>query len=221
MRVVIVGGGKVGAQVARNMLDRSYDVKLVEKDKAKSARLANQLEMEVVCGDGTEIPVLESVGTLNADCFIAVTGSDQDNLVASQLAKREFHAKRVIIRANDPRNLDALRTLGSGIAVSSTEIITNLIEQEADTAQMHLLATLNRGKAAICAMVLPEDTALDGTLLKDITLPEGSLIVSVLREGKMMIPNGLTVLHAGDEIVAVCEGKSQQSLMKILAQHVQ
>lgn len=219
MRVIIVGGGKLGCQIARNMLDRSYNVRLVEKNKARCTYLANQLDAEVICGDGSEIPVLESAGALNADCFIAVTGSDQDNLVASQLAKREFQAKKVIIRANDPRNLEALRTLGSAIAVSSTEIITNLIEQEADSAQMHLLATLNRGKAAICTMTLSEDTALDGTLLKDITLPNGSLIISVLRDGVMMIPNGLTAIRSGDEIVAVCEGKSQKVLMKVLAQH--
>lgn len=180
-------------------------------------RLANEMDAEVICGDGTEIEVLDDAGTKNADCFIAVTGSDQDNLVASQLAKKEFRAKKVIIRANDPRNLKALRTLGSAIAVSSTEIITNLIEQEVDTAEMHLLATLNKGKAAICTMVLPEDSQLDGVLLKDISLPKGSLIISILRNDNMMIPNGYNVVHAGDEIVAVCEGQSQKELMKILS----
>lgn len=217
MRIVIVGGGKLGHQIAGNMLEENYDVRLIEKDKLKCMRLANEMDAEVICGDGTEIEVLDDAGTKNADCFIAVTGSDQDNLVASQLAKKEFRAKKVIIRANDPRNLKALRTLGSAIAVSSTEIITNLIEQEVDTAEMHLLATLNKGKAAICTMVLPEDSQLDGVLLKDISLPKGSLIISILRNDNMMIPNGYNVVHAGDEIVAVCEGQSQKELMKILS----
>lgn len=217
MRIVIVGGGKLGHQIARNMLEKKYNVvKLIEKDKLKCVRLANELDAEVICGDGTEIEVLESAGTKNAECFIAVTGSDQDNLVASQLAKKEFKAGKVIIRANDPRNLEALRTLGSAIAVSSTEIITNLIEQEVNSAQMHLLTTLNKGRAAICAITLPEHTALDGVLLKDITLPVGSLIISVLREDNMMIPNGYTVIHGGDEVVAVCQGEAQKDLMKIL-----
>jgi trk system potassium uptake protein len=217
VRIVIVGGGKLGHQIARNMLEKKYNVvKLIEKDKLKCVRLANELDAEVICGDGTEIEVLESAGTKNAECFIAVTGSDQDNLVASQLAKKEFKAGKVIIRANDPRNLEALRTLGSAIAVSSTEIITNLIEQEVNSAQMHLLTTLNKGRAAICAITLPEHTALDGVLLKDITLPVGSLIISVLREDNMMIPNGYTVIHGGDEVVAVCQGEAQKDLMKIL-----
>ncbi|MBE6830027.1 potassium channel family protein [Caproiciproducens sp. R1] len=216
MRIVIVGGGKLGHQIARNMLERKYSVKLIEKDKLKCMRLANELDVEVICGDGTEIEVLDEAGTKNADCVIAVTGSDQDNLVASQLARKEFKAAKVIARANDPRNLAALRKLGADIAVSSTEIITNLIEQEVDVSKMHLLATLNKGKAGICAITLPRNTALDGVQLKDITLPQGSLIISVVRGDSMMIPNGFTVIRANDEIVAVCENKSQKKLMEIL-----
>lgn len=216
MRVVIVGGGKLGNQIARNLLERKYCVKLIEKDKAKCMKLANDLDVQVICGDGTELEVLEEAGTKNADCFIAVTGSDQDNLVASQLAKKEFGAGKVIARANDPRNLEALRTLGTDIAVSSTEIITNMIEQEVDSAQMHLLATLNKGRASICTITLPEDTLLQGIALKDLTLPNGSLIISIVRGDKMIIPNGLTAFQAEDEIVAVCEGRSQKELMKVL-----
>lgn len=219
MRVVIVGGGKLGYHVAENMLERKYDVRLVEKDKFRCMRIANELDVEVICGDGTEIETLDNAGTQNADCFIAVTGQDQDNLVASQLAKRQFKAVKVIARANDPRNMDALRILGADIAVSSTEIITNLIEQEVDIAEMHLLATLNKGKAGICAMTLPKDTALEGITLKELELPEGSLVISILRGDNMMIPNGNTVIHANDEIVAVCEGRSQKRLLKILREH--
>ena len=218
MKIVIVGGGKLGYHLAGNMLERKYHVMLIEKDKAKCVRLANDLDAEVICGDGTELSVLEQAGAKDADCLIAVTGSDQDNLVASQLAKLEFHAKKVIARANNPRNLEALRTLGADIAVSSTEIITSMIEQEVDVAQMHLLATLNKGRAGICAVTLPQDTALEGVTLKDLTLPQGSLVISVLRGETMMIPNGLTVIRGGDEIVAVCGRDSQKKLMKLLSE---
>ena len=216
MRIVIVGGGKLGYHLATIMLDRKHDVRLIEKNKLRCMRLANELDVEVICGDGTEIETLEDAGTQNADCFIAVTGQDQDNLVASQLAKRQFKAIKVIARANDPRNLDALRILGADIVVSSTEIITNLIEQEVDIAEMHLLATLNKGRAGICTMTLPPDTALEGVTLKDVDLPESSLVISIVRGDAMMIPNGNTVIHANDEIVAVCEGKSQKQLLRVL-----
>ena len=216
MRIVIVGGGKLGYHLATIMLDRKHDVRLIEKNKLRCMRLANELDVEVICGDGTEIETLEDAGTQNADCFIAVTGQDQDNLVASQLAKRQFKAIKVIARANDPRNMDALRILGADIVVSSTEIITNLIEQEVDIAEMHLLATLNKCRAGICTMTLPPDTALEGVTLKDVDLPESSLVISIVRGDAMMIPNGNTVIHANDEIVAVCEGKSQKQLLRVL-----
>ena len=216
MRIVIVGGGKLGYHLATIMLDRKHDVRLIEKNKLRCMRLANELDVVVICGDGTEIETLEDAGTQNADCFIAVTGQDQDNLVASQLAKRQFKAIKVIARANDPRNMDALRILGADIVVSSTEIITNLIEQEVDIAEMHLLATLNKGRAGICTMTLPPDTALEGVTLKDVDLPESSLVISIVRGDAMMIPNGNTVIHANDEIVAVCEGKSQKQLLRVL-----
>lgn len=216
MRIVIVGGGKLGYHLATIMLDRKHDVRLIEKNKLRCMRLANELDVEVICGDGTEIETLEDAGTQNADCFIAVTGQDQDNLVASQLAKRQFKAIKVIARANDPRNMDALRILGADIVVSSTEIITNLIEQEVDIAEMHLLATLNKGRAGICTMTLPPDTALEGVTLKDVDLPESSLVISIVRGDAMTIPNGNTVVHANDEIVAVCEGKSQKQLLRVL-----
>lgn len=216
MRIIIVGGGKLGNQIARNMLERKYCVKLIEKDKAKCVRLANDLDAEVIFGDGTELEVLEEAGAKNADCFIAVTGSDQDNLVASQLAKKEFRIRKVIARTNDPRNLEALRHLGPDIAVSSTEIITNMIEQEVDSAQMHLIATLNKGRATISAITLPEDTELSGVTLRNLTLPQGSLIVSIVRGDAMIIPNGTTSFLPNDEIVAVCDRSSQRELLKAL-----
>ena len=210
MKIIIVGGGKLGKDIADNMLERKYDVRLIEKNRAKCIELANDLDVEIICGDGTELEVLEEAGTKNADCFISVTGSDQDNLVATQLAKNEFNARKVIVRANNPRNVEALRTLGTDIVVSST----------VDLAGMHLLATLNKGKASICTITLPEFSSLDGKMLKDITLPQGCLVISVLRDDDMTIPNGFTVIHTGDEIVSVCDSdNSQRQLLKLFHSH--
>lgn len=215
MKIVIVGGGKLGYFLARNMLDRDYKVKLIEKDKTKCLKIANELDAEVICGDGTEIEVLANVGTGRADCFIAVTGRDQDNLVASQLAKKKFMVKQVIARANNPRNLEVLRKLGVDNAVSSTEIITRLIEQEVAAVGLHLLASLNKGRAAICTLTLPKYAAIDGISVKDLQMPKSSLLVSLLRDERLIIPQGDTVIHAGDEIIAVCESASQKELLKL------
>ena len=218
MKMVIVGGGKVGWNLARIMLERRHTVSLIERDRQKCEKLADELDSAIFRGDGTNVAVLEAAGTQDADVFMTVTGSDQDNLVACQVARDHFHAKKVISRVNDPRNIETFRVLGIENTVCSTDILTKMIEQEADLAHMHLIATLNQGKAGICSMTLPSNTALDGVALKDISLPRGTLVISLIRRGVLTIPNGSTILQAGDELVAVSEDKSQKALMRALAE---
>lgn len=213
MKIIIVGGGKLGYYLARNMIDMDYKVKLIEKDKSKCRKIANDLDVEIICGDGTEIEVLANASIGKADCFIAVTGRDQDNLVASQLAKKKFMVNQVIARANNPRNLEALRKLGVDNAVSSTEIITRLIEQEIESVGLHLLASL-RGKASICTIKIPKHSGAEGVSLKEIQLPKSSLVVSLLRNEELIIPQGDTVIYRGDEVICICENDSQKELIK-------
>ena len=217
MKIVIMGGGKRGAHLAENMLESKHTVRLIERDKNRCQRLANELDAVIICGDGTELESLTDAETEDADCFIAVTGRDQDNLVACQLAKRQFHVKRVIARVNNPRNSQAMKAFGADIAVSSTEVITSLIEQEVDVAEMHLLATLNKGRAGICAITLPDDTALRRRTLNGMSLPAGTLIISIVRGDALIIPNGSTMMQPRDEVVAVCAAGSQKELLRILS----
>ncbi len=217
MKMVVMGGGKTGRNLARALLERRYTVSVIERDRLRCQRLADDLDVTVCRGDGTNVSVLEAVGTQETDCFMAVTGVDQDNLVAAQLAKEYFHAGKVIARVNDPRNVDTFRLLGIENIVCSAEILTKMIEQEADQTHMHLIATLNEGKAGICSIVLPENSALDGVALREIKFPSGALVISVIRGGVLTIPNGSTVLEKGDELVAVAGEKSQKALVKTLS----
>lgn len=219
MHIVIVGGGKLGYYLARNLLDRDYTVNLIEKNRIHCKKIATDLDAEVFYGDGTTLETLARAGIERADCFIAVTGQDQDNLVACQLAKKRFSVPKVIARANNPRNMQALRQLGADIVMSSTEIITRMIEQEVENAGMRLLANLNRGKAGIGSFTLPAHSHLDGMALKNVPMPPSSLIVSLVRGEKLIIPQGDTVIHAGDEIIAVCENSQQTALNKLFGEH--
>ena len=184
---------------------------IIEISKQASEKVANELQIEVICGDATNIETLNSLDFNNVDCFIAVTGRDQDNIVASQLAKNELKIPKVIARANNPRNLEAMRKLDIDIVVSSTEIITKMIEQEVVNAGAQLLATLNKGKAAILSFTLPENSALDGYAIKDIKMPASSLV----RGEQLYIPRGDTVIHSKDEIVIFCGDDSQKSVKKL------
>ncbi len=218
MRMIIVGGGQTGRNLARILLERRHEVSLIEKDRTRCMELADDLDAAIFPGDGTNVAVLEAAGARNAGCLMAVTGVDQDNLVTAQLAQGHFGTKKVIARVNDPRNTETFRALGIQDVVSSTEIVVQLIEQEADSAHTHLIASLNQGKGEICSMTLPYNTAWEGMALKDVDFPKGTLVISLIREGELTIPNGSTVLHTGDELVAVAEDRSRMALRKVLAQ---
>lgn len=218
MYIVIMGGGRIGENLARRILENRNRVQMVERSRERCAILANTLDAEVICGDGTEIATLETAGIREADCFISLTDSDADNLVAAQLAKRYFGVQKVIARANDPRNAETLRVLGVDHAVSSTEILANLIEQEAEPTNVRLLASLNKGRGQINSFILGTDSALHGKAIRDLasSLPKGSLLVSIVRAEKLIIPRGDTVLQRGDEVITVCEESAQRALFRLM-----
>ena len=201
MNIVIMGGGKVGESLARRILEGRHEVRIIESDRARSLQLANALDVEIICGDGTNIDMLENAGVRDADCFIAISGDDANNLVASQLAKQYFGAKKV---------------LGVDYAVSSTEIIAQMIEQEANLMEFHLVASLNKGRGQICSVTLGENSALHGKSVREVVFPKGALLICIVRNNKLIIPGGDTVLQAGDEIIAVCEERAQKALIRLM-----
>ena len=215
MKIVIVGGGKVGYYVAKTLIESGNEISLIEKDKNVCEEIADSLDIPVICDDGTTVEALLNAGTVNADAFIAVTGSDEDNIVASQIAKQKFQIDRVISRANDPKNVEAMKMLGTDIAVSSTQIITNLIEMEVDT-EVRLLATLNKGEAGIIDLIAHPDFNPEGLPLSQIELPDTCIIIAVVSGDEMIIPRGNTVIRPGDHITAIAgKGSVRRALKKI------
>lgn len=103
MKVIVVGGGKVGYFLAQTLTEHGHEPHIVEKDKHLCAKIANELDYPVVCGDGTLIEVLEGAGARDAEGLVAVTGRDEDNLVACQLAKQYFGIKKTVARVNNPK----------------------------------------------------------------------------------------------------------------------
>lgn len=219
--MIIVGGGKLGKSLADILLDRKHQVSLIEKNIARCGRLADELDAEVFLGDGSHVEILETAGAKDAHCVMAVTGSDQDNLVVAQIVKHHFHAGKVIARVNDPRNVNTFRVLGIENTVCSTDVIASMIDQEADATNMHLLARINEGSADVCSINLPEHgAALAGRSLKEIDFPAGILIISIIRNGNLIVPSGATVFQDGDEVIALTEEKSRRAFTRMIAQEM-
>ncbi len=215
--MIIIGGGKIGQDLARMMLEKKHVISIIECNRARCERLANELDAEIIMGDGTNIKVLEKAHAQNCDCIMAVTGSDQDNLVAAQIGKNYFNAKKVIARASNPRNIETFRVLGIANTVSSTEIISKMIEHEADLSSMHLLTTLNEGQAEILSVIVKPTAKIIGKSLKELIFPKDTLIISIIRHGVLSIPNGSSVIKANDEVIALSDEKARKALVKMIS----
>ena len=129
MYVIVIGGGRVGYQLARHLLDRGEEVTLIEKDGRRAEWLEGQLGSIVMTGDGDEMAFLETTGIERADVVMAVSGDDEDNLIALQLAKKRFKVPLTIARVNNPANVDIFKTLGVDAAISATDVLLGAMEK--------------------------------------------------------------------------------------------
>ncbi len=205
MTVIVVGGGKVGYYLAKTLLEHGHEPKIIELDRELCHRIANDLDIPVICGDGTTIRALEEAGVYGADALIGVTGQDENNLVACQVAKRSFGIKRTVARVNNPKNAKIMKALGVDIPVSSTDNIARMLEREIDAAAIKQLMPLNRGEISLSEIELPLDFKYSGKKLSELRLPEESVIVSILRKDQIIIPRGNSTLNAGDKIFVICK----------------
>jgi trk system potassium uptake protein TrkA len=205
MYVVIAGAGKVGWNLARELITKHHEVTVIESDRSRYLTVEQELEHAIQYGDATELWVLERAGINRADLTIAVTGDDEDNLLICQLAKEKYLCERIIARVNNPRNRQYFELLGIQPAVSATDLILRLIEHEVPSyGTVHLL-DLRDEQLEIIELEVPDGSPVIGTRIADVNLPDGSLIISILREGRGFVPKADTVIERGDEVLLVLD----------------
>jgi trk system potassium uptake protein TrkA len=212
MYIIIVGAGKVGWNLARELLDKGHEVTLIEENRERYLTVEQELEHNIQYGDASELWVLERAGVSRADMVIAVTGDDEDNILICQVAKEKYLVDRIIARVNNPRNRQHFELLGIKPLVSATDLILRLIEHEVPEYGLVHLLDLPEERLEIIELQLPDDSRAAGRRVGDLSMPEGSLLISVLREGSGFVPNADTVLEAGDEILAVLDPTVEEDL---------
>lgn len=216
MKIIIVGGGKVGFYLAKTLRGEGHDTVIVERDKEQCKVCANLLDVTVCAGDGTSQSTLRAAGAEEADVIVAVMGSDESNLICCQTAKKIFGVRKTIAKVNNPNNVEALRRLGVDTAVSATDYIIQFLEREVDISAIRELIPLNDGEASLLEITLPENYKLAGDTLMDISLPQSCNVVSINRGGKTIIPRGQTKLHSGDILLVVTLGTGERELRRAL-----
>jgi len=216
MYIIIVGAGKVGWNLARELLNKEHEVTLIEADRRRYLTVEQELEHNIQYGDASELWVLERAGIQRADMVIAVTGDDEDNMLICQVAREKYMVERIIARVNNPRNLEHFELLGIKPSVSATGLILNLIEHEVPEYGLVHLLDFPEERLEIIEMLLEKDSRVAGQRVGDLDMPEGSLLISVLREGRGFVPGPETVLEPGDEILAVLDPGREEDLKVFL-----
>lgn len=215
-KIIVTGGGRVGFYLAKALTERNCQVVIIESRKDICKEIADSLDVPVIWGDGTCADVLEKAGVRGADVFIAVTGRDENNLIACQTAKRMFHIPKTVAKANNPKNVDNIKRLGVDIVISATDSIISLLEREVDHSTIKELIPLNDGKAAVYQVELPENFAYSGKEILNISFPESCNIISITRDNELIIPRGKTKLLAGDKLLIVSSTGSVSDVRRVL-----
>jgi trk system potassium uptake protein TrkA len=218
MYIIVIGGGQLGYHLTRALLAESHEVLLIERDAKTSERLIDELGSVAVRGDGCEASVLAKAGTSRADMVVAVTGEDEDNLVACQVAKHKFAVPRTIARVRNPRNESLFRKLGVDVTVSSTNLILEHIEHEMPSHPlMHLMMMHDRGLEIVEVTVLAGSASI-GKKIKDLRLPAEAVLSLIVRPGqKPVIPGPETVIAVDDQVIAIAPADAEESLRSVLA----
>jgi trk system potassium uptake protein len=217
MYVIIAGAGKVGWNLARELIEKGHEVTVVEGDRDRYLAVEQELEHSVQYGDASELWVLDRVGISRADLVIAVTGDDEDNMLICQVAREKYLVDRTIARVNNPRNRQHFELLGIRPNVSATDLILRLIEHEVPEYGLVHLLDLPEQKLEIIEMLVPEESRAAGVRVGDLEMPEGSLLISVVRDDQGFVPGPDTVLEVGDEVLAVLDPRVEEDLTSYFA----
>ena len=209
MNILIVGGGLVASNLIKLIeQDRLRDdqISLVEIQMKTCAKLANNYNIRVFHGDGSNYDILKAAGAEKADLFLALTGRDEDNLIACQLAKSCFNIPSPICRVNNPKNISVIQNLGILNTFSSSMLLARVLTQEIEFSGLYIVYDFPGNSKAIVEFSLKADAEEVGVPLKECKFPRDSRVVLVTHHnGNVELAQGNTILQAHDRVMLVCD----------------
>ncbi|MDR2525097.1 MAG: TrkA family potassium uptake protein [Oscillospiraceae bacterium] len=203
MKILLVGGHYKAHFLAKSLKAKRHEVVVINDDVEWCKFLTNAHDIVCVCGDGTKPFILEDARAAEMDAVAAITNKDAENLVICKLAKKLFGVKRTLAVVNDPKNLEVFTRLGVDKSISATEMLSEVIESETVFAGVQSYLPLENGRIACLDMVLSGDSPVCGRALRELDMPQGSIVGIIVRGEKTFVPNGDSVLRAEDKIIVL------------------
>ncbi len=219
MNIILVGAGRLARHLAMTLFENGHDINVIENNFEMAERFATeQEEIRVIHGDGTDLDVLKRAHIYDADCYIALSGKDEDNIIGCQIAKEIFHIRRTCARVNHPRNRRVYEQIGVDLIYSSTDIMVDLIEQDIDFDGMRVLYNISGTAENIVELELSPQSKAVGKKLMDYAFPGKARAVLLTRSGdnQSEVPTGSTVLRARDRLLIICVESEYHELYKRL-----
>ncbi|GAA1102281.1 MULTISPECIES: potassium channel family protein [Kitasatospora] len=217
MRVAIAGAGAVGRSIAGELLENGHDVLLIDKNP-NSISVERVPMAEWLLADACEITSLDEAALQRCHVVIAATGDDKVNLVVSLLAKTEYGVPRVVARVNNPKNEWLFNeSWGVDVAVSTPRLMSALVEEAVSVGDLVRLMRFSQGNANLVELTLAADTELVGTRVADVPWPVDTALVTIIREGRVLVPGKQDTLEAGDELLFVAAQEREEELESLLS----
>lgn len=217
MYIVIAGAGRLGIILAKKLKEDDHQICIIDRNESLCNKLAVDLKgIMIISGDATYPDILREAKIEKADVCVSAASSDEDNIVICYLAKELFGVKRTVARVNDPKHTPLYKYMEVDNPVDSTSIIAKVVEEEASFTDVMSLLSIKKGRLSIVRVDIPENSPVANKALKDITLPNNSVLVSILRGPDIIIPYGSTEILPGDEVIAATLIDVEKELLRAL-----
>jgi trk system potassium uptake protein TrkA len=213
MYVVIMGGGRVGLNLASSLVAGGHDVTLIENDSKLCNNAASELDALVICGNGTDIKTLEEANVGDADVFVAATGHDEANLLSCILVK-EYNIKKIIARVSNPDHEDAFKKVGIDNVISPELTAASYLEKLIIRPKIADLIIIGKGNAELLEIKV-ENKNIVGKRIKDVSPTDDFIIAALYKKSEINIPQKEDVLNKGDRISVLVKIKAVKKTTKL------
>ena len=214
MYIIIIGGGVTGAALVQHLASEDHEIVIVEEEEERAKSLAETTDALVIHGDGSSPELLKDAGIEKADTIAILTRDDNTNLTISQIVKK-FDVKKIVARVNDPSKQDLY--IGLGVtAISPISIVVSYFKNALTQAKSKSLVSIAKGKAELLEVKVSDDK-LDGRKIRDIGLPNGSIIGLITRNGDVIIGSPEEIVKKNDLLTIITMTENAKDVVTMLS----